>query len=167
VWRRYTSSGLQDDIRGARVTPKDRCWIPGIPDFARRSVYDPVVAFDGNNYIVIWHTRCNDYRNIIGAVVSPAGAVLDTFVVSALPWDKTGCAVGSGPGGQPLMAFTMWTDSVNHHPAGAQRIWGRVGVPTGVSESRGCTFVACGLLPCPIRFAIGPSSPMSLLRVDR
>ncbi|MDH5186830.1 MAG: hypothetical protein OEW70_07200, partial [candidate division WOR-3 bacterium] len=78
VWTDERSNTL--DIYGARVSPDgivlDTNSIP--ISAAERSQYDPSVAFDGTNFLVVWgDKRNNDTSYVYGARVNQEGVVLD------------------------------------------------------------------------------------------
>ena len=79
VW--YDESSGDDDILGARVTPAGA--VLDTAGFAissaRESQHCPAVAFDGQNFLVVWDDgRINTHDDIFGARVTPSGVVLDT-----------------------------------------------------------------------------------------
>ena len=101
--------------------------------------YGPAVAFDGMNYLVVWHDYRNDGMgyNIRGSRVSASGEVLDPDAI----------AVSSAPGNQiyPAIAFdgtdyfVAWSDARN---GGANDIYaaritqsGQVIDPEGIAIS--------------------------------
>jgi hypothetical protein len=99
------------DVYGARVTPAgivlDRTGLA--ISTAAGAQQSPVVAFDGTNYLVVWHdTRNGSLDDIYAARVTPAGAVLD----------RNGIAISRATGIQyaPAVAFSgstylvVWTD---------------------------------------------------------
>lgn len=68
---------------------------------------EPVLAFDGTNYLVVWRDTRNgsgpaESTDVYGARVSPVGRVLD----------PSGIAIATAPGvqGEPSIAF----DGTNH-----------------------------------------------------
>jgi hypothetical protein len=73
VWTRFASHG---PIQGARVTPGGVVLDSPSVFVASASgrPYCPAIAFDGNNYLVVW--TCDS--SISGVRVSPSGVVLDT-----------------------------------------------------------------------------------------
>lgn len=88
----WTDSGTnhQSDIRASRVTRSGAVRdSQGLPiSTAPGNQESPSAAFDGNNYLVVWH----DYRNgtasdIYGARVDTSGVILDTvgFTISRGP----------------------------------------------------------------------------------
>ena len=68
------------DIRGARVTPAGEILDPGGFPICRHYAAEgfPAVAFDGENYLVVWQDdRMTYVHGIFGTRVTPAGEVLD------------------------------------------------------------------------------------------
>ena len=110
VWE--DDRGGYTDIYGTRVTPDGTVLDPDgiIISQAPNWQFDPVIAFDGANFLVVWQ----DYRNgddnpdIYGARVTPGGAVLD----------PDGTAISNAPNRQfsPALAFdgtnylVVWQD---------------------------------------------------------
>lgn len=80
VWQDLRSGGKNFDIYGTRVTPDGLVLDPaGIAvSQAAGMQWCPVTAFDGANFLVVWHDdRGGTYSDIYGARVTPGGAVLD------------------------------------------------------------------------------------------
>jgi len=98
----------------------------------------PTVTFDGTNYVIIWqNSPFGSYQcDLYGAKVSPAGIVIDSFIVSS----QTGLQIQPnlihGPADQVLVVYTGWTDSINHHSAKTMRIWGKLYPPYGIAEGQ-------------------------------
>jgi len=134
VWEDARSDSYWD-IYGARVTPAGVVLDPaGIAISTAAVNYElyPAVAFDGENFTVVWQDDRNDsvyvgYYDIYGTRVTPAGVVLDT----------AGIAVSAVVGGQesPALAFdgedlvVAWTDGRNGSNAD---IYGTRVTPAGV-----------------------------------
>lgn len=96
--------------------------------------WQPTVDFDGTTYFVLWR-HSGLYYDICGAKVSPWGSVINYFTVSMQYKNKISPALTHGQGGQLLMTYSGWTDSINSHPANTMRIWGRFYPFTGVEEN--------------------------------
>jgi len=120
---RVAANGIVLDTLGVCV-----CAAPG-------NQIDPAVCFDGVNYIVVW----SDYRNgdnydIYGAKISPAGVILDTFLISDQPGDQFIPAICAGDSHQVFIAYAGWTDSIGHRPVKDWRVWGVLETYTGIEE---------------------------------
>ena len=102
------------NIYGARVTPTGLVLdTAGIAiSTAASGQYNPALAFDGENFLAVWHDeRTSHYSDIYGARVTPAGEVLDAdgIAISTAVWFQQ-C---------PSLAFdgenflVVWQDSRN------------------------------------------------------
>jgi len=84
VWEDYRSG--YSHICGARVSPGGVLLdTAGIPiSSPPRGQYNPSIAFDGVNYLVVWddYVGGHDDYNIYGTRVTPGGAVLDSNAIS-------------------------------------------------------------------------------------
>jgi hypothetical protein len=91
VW--VDGRGSDYDLYGCRVTPQGSVLDPsGIAICAVAAIkYDPAVAFDGANFLVVWADRRSDEDyDLYGSRVTPQGMVLDSsgFVVSQAAGDQ-------------------------------------------------------------------------------
>ena len=78
VWSDYRN-GTTPDIYGARVNQDGMILDPnGIAiSTAINEQGFPSLAFDGNNYLIVWHDKRSGYEDIYGARVNQTGVVLD------------------------------------------------------------------------------------------
>ncbi len=97
----------------------------------------PSVSFNGVNYLVVWQDNRNGDWDIYGALVSPAGVVIDSFPVSTQPGDQIEPAIARGPSGQMLIVWSGWTPEINGKSANTMRIWGKFYPFTGIGEDAG------------------------------
>jgi hypothetical protein len=86
----------------------------------------PMVAYDGNDYIVVWQDNRNgvDY-DIYGAKVSIDGSVVDSFVVSEALGDQLAPQITYSSGNQVLVVYSGWTSDYEGKNYDCMRIWGR------------------------------------------
>jgi len=176
VWSGCASREDTSRIWGARVTPDGTVLDSGGFPISPRgfSAHEPAVTFDGRNYVVVWQVLHEDRFDVAIAVVSPDGVVTDTETISTIPLDKTGCAIAHGRAIQTLVVFSMWADSVNHHPARALHIWGKTGGYSGAAELPGSASLRPRLsaFPNPFRgriqisYQVGAAGPVSLRVFD-
>jgi hypothetical protein len=74
VWRDVRNN--PSDIYGARVTPSMVVLDTGIPiSAAANSQWNPAVAFDGTNYLVVWEDRRGNPIDISGSLVDQTGVI--------------------------------------------------------------------------------------------
>ena len=86
----------------------------------------PVVAFNGNEYVVIWQDNRNgvDY-DIYGARVSANGNVIDSFVVSNAIGDQLSPEITYSSHNQVLVVYSGWTGEYEGKLYDCMRIWGK------------------------------------------
>ena len=84
----------------------------------------PSVVFDENNFIVTWQEYKLDSYNIKGAVVSPLGFVIDSFVVDDNAGDQTNTRLSYGSG-YTFLTYTSWSSHF-----GGNRVMGRFSYQT-------------------------------------
>ncbi|MDI6839981.1 MAG: T9SS type A sorting domain-containing protein [bacterium] len=95
VWHDCVPGGGDDEIRGARVTPEGVVldWPNGFLIYKStvgRSFYSDV-AFDGENYLVVWTEEKSSYWSTYGTRVTPQAEVLDPqgFAICDMPGQHT------------------------------------------------------------------------------
>ncbi|MEO0102820.1 MAG: T9SS type A sorting domain-containing protein, partial [candidate division WOR-3 bacterium] len=78
VWGDYRSDN-HIDVYGSRISPGGAVLDPNgiIISTAIYEQWDPAVAFDGTNYLVVWEDNRNGDWDIYGARVNPTGVILD------------------------------------------------------------------------------------------
>ncbi len=123
VWR-DKRSGAVHDIYGARVDTSgvvlDTSNIPIVTSFV--SQYNPSIAFDGTNYLIVYNEYNGDY-DIYGVRVDTSGVVIDT----------TGIVISDAIGNQspPRVAFSdtnyvvVWCDT-RTEPTSGLDIYGAI-----------------------------------------
>ncbi len=105
-------NGTSWDIYGARVDEDGNLLDPAGIFIANAGTYDPNpdVAFDGTNYLVVWHyNESGDPYNIYGARVSKQGIVLDSepFAIS----EATGSQMNPRAAFDGTNYLVVWYDS--------------------------------------------------------
>jgi len=91
--------------------------------------YNPVVAFDGTNYIVVWSKFINNNYDIYGARVTPSGQVLNEFSIFVAPGEQI-CPSIAFDG---TNYFVVWRDTRSGSgPALDTDIYGTRVTPGGV-----------------------------------
>lgn len=127
-----------DDIYGCRINQS------GVPMDTNAIVicnnpgwqYDASVKYDGTNFILVWVDGGDSISfDLNGAKVSPQGQVVSRFPVVALPMDQYEPALARSIGDRILLTYTGWTERINIHPAGMDRIWGKMYPFTEVTEN--------------------------------
>jgi hypothetical protein len=140
---------------------------------ANTEPWNPPVAFDGTNFLVVWiDARTGSGTDIYGARVTPGGVVVDTFPVIRQEGNQWCGALGAGTGGLMLLGYGGWAGTVAGKTYCTYRIWGKLGPFPGVTEghrpspcgSRPATPVVRGVLflPLPV-LGQSPSQPASWL----
>jgi hypothetical protein len=127
------------DIYGTRVSLTGTVLDPnGIPiSTAPNNQGVPSVAFDGDNYMVVWHdNRSGIDFDIYGAKVNQSGTVIEHFPVSTQSGDQSYPVLAHGIGSEFLITYQGWTDSINQQPINNYRIWGKFSSDIGIEEER-------------------------------
>ena len=101
------------DIYGARVNSSGTILDPAgiLVTMQSNNQWNPQVAFDGTNYLVVWEDNRTGSSDIYGARVSPTGVILNPigFPISTAPNDQYSPEVIFGGGNY----FVVWQDSRN------------------------------------------------------
>jgi len=86
----------------------------------------PAIAFDGNDYVVVWQDNRNgiDY-DIYGARVSTNGTVIDSFAVSNAIGNQLSPDIAYSSHNQVLVVYSGWTSDYEGKLYDCMRIWGR------------------------------------------
>jgi hypothetical protein len=133
VWQ-DDRSGLSYDIYGTRVSPSGA--VLDASGFAivstSLSQQAPALAFDGQNYVVVWQdARTDGAFDIYGARVAPDRTVSTSFPVSRGTGGQVNPAVASGGG----VTLAIWSDS---RTSSAADLYGaRLGASGGPIEAAG------------------------------
>jgi hypothetical protein len=120
---RVSSGGVVLDSAGIMICGAEGCQV------------SPSVSFNGSNFLVVWEgNRSDSTVGVDGAVVSPAGLVIDTFTAVIQQGDQIEPQLTRGTTDQILLVYSGWTPSIHTHPASTQRIWGTFLPPVGIRE---------------------------------
>jgi hypothetical protein len=99
VWQDERNS-FYPDIYGARINQAGVVLDPNgiVISTATDWQWNPSAAFDGTNYLVVWSDQRNEYVDIYGARVTPAGLVLDPngIAISTAPYSQHSPSVAFG-----------------------------------------------------------------------
>jgi hypothetical protein len=95
----------------------------------------PSVAYDGNDYHVVWFDlRNGSNSDIYEAQVSTVGYVVDEFPVSLQFDNQIDPCVVRGIDDYLLVTYSGFVDSINTQVANAMRIWAKLYRPQGIEE---------------------------------
>jgi phosphoribosylformylglycinamidine (FGAM) synthase PurS component len=135
VWTDERNGG-KGDVYGARVSP-----LGTVLDSAGIAITQTVnwqnlatVAFDGENFLVMWQDYRNDviYPDIYGAWVAPNGTVLDGGAVANYWRSQRWPRLYSGS--RMLLVYQGWTGTVDGQSYNSHRIWGNVDPSAAIAE---------------------------------
>ena len=174
VWSDWVG-GTNYDIFGRRISQSgvvldtNRIIISDLPITEN----SPEVEYDGANYVIVWEGSPDSVScDLYGAKVSPQGQVVSWFPVVTLPMDQYEPALARGTGDRMLLAYTGWISYINSHPAGTERIWGKMYPFTGLQETSAVGNVGLDFLtarPNPFRtrieFQLNPGKAQSTTRL--
>jgi len=135
-------SGSGRDIYASRVTVQGQvldsagfCIAGGLSDQAA-----PDVAFDGENYLVVWRdSSAADLGDIYCARVTPGGLVIGNYPITTMPGLQIEPSIARGSNGRILILWSGYLDSLDHKPVKAMRIWGKMYPFTGIDETTSAT----------------------------
>ncbi len=151
VWQDDRDGDWYWDVYGTRVNLGGVVLEPqGIPvSTAEESQYNPTLAFDGTNYLVVWTDNRNWAADIYGARVTSAGTVLDPQGIELINQlePRFDPSIVKGPSSQLLLTFTGYVPL-----CGATKILGAFYPSPGITEDI-TTKIDFGfkVLPNPIR----------------
>jgi len=135
VWQDKRNGGLE--TYGARVSPRGEVLDPdGIPvSVGGNRHFYPDVVHDGSDFIVVWQDEQEDGGfDIHGARVGNAGAVLDTFPVTALRSTQEYPVLASSDDHSLMLTWEGWTAGYGARLYGSLRVWCKLGPIPGVQE---------------------------------
>ncbi|KPJ60588.1 MAG: hypothetical protein AMJ46_06245 [Latescibacteria bacterium DG_63] len=140
VWADYRN-GSTSDIYGTLVTISGQVLYPDgfAISTATNGQRDPDIAFDGTNYLVVWHDmRTESTWDIYGARVTTSGQVLDPdgILISAAHNDETDPSVAFGTSNY----LVVWDDG----RTGSHGIWGARVSPSGVVLDTAGVIISAG-----------------------
>jgi hypothetical protein len=141
VWDDYRS-GSGRDIYACRLTVQGQvldssgiCIVGGLSDQTA-----PDVAFDGENYLVVWRdSSAADLGDIYCARVSPGGSVIGNYPITTMPGLQIEPSLARGSNGRILILWSGYLDSLDHKPVKAMRIWCKMYPFTGIDETTNAT----------------------------
>jgi hypothetical protein len=95
----------------------------------------PSVAFDGDNYFVVWEDWQTGKSDLWGARVDPSGVVLDSGGVKLIdqPYARMSPSLAKGADNNLLLVY----DGVADHPYEVHRVFGALYQDVGASEGPG------------------------------
>jgi len=183
VWEDYRRSDYCD-IYGSRVTKQGTVLdTAGIAvSKSQYGQFDPAVAYDGTNYLVLWEDCYNEGKpDIYGTRVTPSGSLLDYGRVIPQAGVQSNLAMTRGSGSHLFLVYQSWTGTEGGKIYNTDRIWGAMD-PTpggGIEETpsaelrmtnsgativRGVLFVPRDMTELPSNSDCGPT--LSLLDIS-
>jgi len=177
VWSDYRN-GSNADVYGARVTQTGLVLdTNGIAiSTATNDQYNPVVAFDGTNYVIVWQDYRNGSSDLYGAKVNTSGNLVSSYAVCTNPQYQGYPAIVSNGTEHMLLTFSGWADSIRTHPARVQRIWGKfypfVGIEENAPSKNQMTALNFKIYPsiarkkCNIEYGLQQNTEVSIMMYD-
>ena len=139
AWTDYRT-GIYSDVFGARVTPQGTVLDPAGLGIARMA-YGQVgpalgLGFDGANFLAVWEDYRVDHPDIYGALVTPAGKVVDTGAIVVQGGNQFHPALARGTDSLLFLVYQGWAGTVGDKTYNTDRIWGKLNpAPGSIEES--------------------------------
>jgi len=126
AWEDYRRSDYSD-IYGTRVTKQGT-----VLDTAGIAIsksmfdqFDPAVAYDGTNFLVLWSDCVNSGKpDIYGTRVTQSGSLLDYGRVIPQEGVQSNLAMTRGSGDHLFLVYQSWTGTAGGSTYNTDRIWG-------------------------------------------
>jgi hypothetical protein len=168
TWMSQRPGEYDFDIRCGRVTTGGTVLDPAGRDITSDWRDDglPTPVFAGNTYRVFWTTIDGTDADVMGAELSTACQVLDTFTVAAGPGIQYLQQAAPGADEQVLVAYMDFTEQYIGRQYGTYRIWARLDPFTGIAgaETQPARKVTCPTIVRAVLELQG-SEPAALLDV--
>ena len=139
AWQDRRAGGEEGYFYYARVSQSGTVLDPdGLPLGRRPENYqDPLqLVFDGTNYFAVWQQNSYSDADLRGARISPSGALVDSFPVFTAPECQEKPAIAAGAGGQVMVGYAGYVETLHGRPAREMRIWNGIYPFYGIEEGR-------------------------------